>query len=83
MRTTCPHCGSRAKITHSKKIDRTCKDIYVNCLNPECACRTVSRITHVGTLTPPLYEQSCAMEEWIANLPDKEKQALAKLLMPD
>lgn len=82
MRILCPHCGFKTVITNSKKIDARFRDIYINCISPHCSSRSVMRVSHVATITPPLADLGNALHEWFANLPETQQKTIAKTYQP-
>jgi hypothetical protein len=51
-------------------------------MNHSCSARSVIRLSHAGTITPPADIQTDAMHEWFANLPEAEQKAIAKQYQP-
>ena len=83
MKIECPHCQSRARITHHNKISKKMSDVYVNCTNHECGARSVMRISHAYDLTPPASTLTDAIHEILANMSDEERRNLVRQYAPD
>ena len=60
MRIRCPHCQSKAIITHTVHVNNKVTEVYINCLGKDCGARDVMRIYHVATITPPESEPTIA-----------------------
>lgn len=82
MRINCPHCKKAAVVTHRREISPRLTDVYVNCTNPDCAARSVLRISHVHDLTPPAGTLLDALHEILANMPDETRRDLVKQYAP-
>ncbi|MCK4983437.1 MAG: ogr/Delta-like zinc finger family protein [Victivallaceae bacterium] len=80
MRINCPHCQSKATVTHREKLSPRASNVYINCNNHKCGARSVIRISHAYTITPPAETMTAAMHEWFANLPEQEQ--IAKTYQP-
>lgn len=76
MRIRCPHCQSKAVITHSVKVNATMTEYYVNCTGLHCGARSVMRLYHAYTLTPPESQLLNSLHEQIAQLPPGERREL-------
>ncbi|WP_176013070.1 ogr/Delta-like zinc finger family protein [Victivallis sp. Marseille-Q1083] len=82
MRITCPHCQSRALITHSSRLSRTVAEIYCVCKSDDCAARFVMRIAFSHDVTPPASTLTNSLYEQIANLPERDKAELLRTFAP-
>lgn len=53
MRVFCPHCQSKAKITHTHRVTGEYSDLYADCQNPECNARFVLSLSHKYDIVQP------------------------------
>lgn len=83
MRISCPHCGKNARITHRVKISEKMSEAYINCLDPDCGARSVMRITHSHTLTPPQSTLRDALYEQFAQLDPRERRKIFETFQDD
>lgn len=76
MRILCPHCGTRAIVTHTKKNSKASTDVYCVCSNDQCAARVVMHIFHAYDIVPPRTTLYNSLAEQIANLSPSERRQL-------
>lgn len=76
MRIRCPHCQAKAIITHSVKVSDKITEIYINCTGMECGARSVMRIYHAYTLTPPENTLLNSLHEQIAQMSPQARKEL-------
>jgi len=83
MRIDCPHCKQKARITHRVTISEKMTELYVDCQNPECGARSVMRITHSHTLTPPQSLLVNSLYEQLAQMDPRERRKLFETFQED
>ncbi|MPN57201.1 hypothetical protein SDC9_204895 [bioreactor metagenome] len=83
MRIDCPYCRQKAKITHRVIISAKMSEAYITCLNPECGARSVMRIAHSHTLTPPQSVLTNSLYEQLAELDPRARRKLFETFQED
>lgn len=52
MGLACPHCGGQLSTRSSTLIAPTCRDLYLQCLNPLCSASFTGQLIIVGQISP-------------------------------
>ncbi|MEA4863365.1 hypothetical protein SDC9_196642 [bioreactor metagenome] len=82
MKILCPHCRSKAIITHRKELSDKITEFYAECTSAECAARFVARVYYSHDITPPVGVLTNSLFEQAANLPEREKAELLRIIAP-
>ena len=76
MRVRCPHCGSKARISHSTEESNRLKFLYADCSNIHCFARFVIRMSYSHDVSAPVGTQLAAVHEMVANMNPTDRKEL-------
>jgi hypothetical protein len=78
VKVLCKHCGSKVRVTHSKQIFPDRREVYGNCLNPECAARMNFELKYHYDIVAPKQKLLYFMAKCLAELSPEDREQLLK-----
>lgn len=76
MRVPCPHCGEKTRVTNTNVISPATREVYCNCLNPDCDARVIMVLGHKHDVRPPKNEMEGLVAEVLRRMSPGDLQKL-------
>ena len=73
---TCPHCGSKARVSHNVAKSNKHRVLYADCTNVDCYARFVVNVRYSHDITSPTSTHLAAIHEMIANMNPADRKEL-------